>query len=253
MIKFLLKIKQRDKKNPSQLNCILYITFQSNGEVNESEMSDNASENGEVDSVRTDKLDIADRDLYEKLKRQEREEREEIEKELKRAHEEAIIRRHEELRAKELRLHAERLSQLEAERGQDLRVGKHHEDYRLPRDGHPLVKSDSSPRLDLLSHSAYLDRAYHQNSRAHSPQSATSASPTDGPTHHWTFEEQFKQVPHIYNFPVIVVATNYRSNFHIWQKWLKPCIFPRTMHIQKIVRCWVLCAEMVLFMRVSFS
>lgn len=111
----------------------------------------------------------------------------EIEKELKRAHEEAIIRRHEELRAKELRLHAERLSQLESERGQDLRVNKH-EEFRALRDGHPLTKSDSSSRLDLLNHSAFLDRNYHRAGSL-SPHSATSASPTgEGPAHHWTFE-----------------------------------------------------------------
>jgi len=150
--------------------------------------SDNISENGDV-GIHSDKLDPVDRELYEKLKRQEREEREEIEKELKRAHEEAILRRHEELRSKELRLHAERLQQLEAERGQDLRVNKHPDDFH----GHPMSKSDSSPRLDLLSHNAFLAERYHRNSR--SPSSPTSISPTgDGPTHHWTFEEQFKQV-----------------------------------------------------------
>lgn len=172
-----------------------FLTFQSNEDLNESEMSDNGSENGELGSRRpSDKLDSSDRELYEKLKRQERDEREEIEKELKRAHEEAIIRRHEELRAKELRLHAERLSQLESERGQDLRVNKHHEDFRALREGHPLTKSDSSSRLDLLNHSAFLDRNYHRAGSL-SPQSATSASPTgEGPAHHWTFEEQFKQV-----------------------------------------------------------
>lgn len=165
----------------------------SNEDLNESEMSDNGSESGDVGSRRsTEKLDSSDRELYEKLKRQEREEREEIEKELKRAHEEAIIRRHEELRAKELRLHAERLSQLESERGQDLRVNKH-EEFRALRDGHPLTKSDSSSRLDLLNHSAFLDRNYHRAGSL-SPHSATSASPTgEGPAHHWTFEEQFKQ------------------------------------------------------------
>lgn len=158
-------------------------------------MSDNGSESGDVGSRRSsDKLDSSDRELYEKLKRQEREEREEIEKELKRAHEEAIIRRHEELRAKELRLHAERLSQLESERGQDLRVNKHHEEFHTLRDGHPLTKSDSTSRLDLLNHSAFLDRNYHRAGSL-SPHSATSTSPTgDGPAHHWTFEEQFKQV-----------------------------------------------------------
>lgn len=158
--------------------------------------SDNVSENGEVDDVPTDKIDPADREIYEKLKRQEREEREEIERELKRAHEEALARRHEEFRAKELRLHAERL-QLEQERGQDLRVNKHLEEFRShrDRDGHHLSRSDRSPPLDLLNHSAFLADRFHRNS--HSPQSPTSISPTEGPTHHWTFEEQFKQVSNV--------------------------------------------------------
>lgn len=117
------------------------------------------------------------------MKKQEREERLEIERELKRAHEEALLRRrHEELRAKEsLRIHtADR--RLSEDRGEDLRINKHHEDFRSMR--------DSDPRLDLLNQ-AYLER-YRNN---HSPMSATSISPTnvDGPSHHWTFEEQFKQ------------------------------------------------------------
>ncbi|XP_021345952.1 AT-rich interactive domain-containing protein 3A-like isoform X1 [Mizuhopecten yessoensis] len=164
-----------------------------NEELNISEMeSDNLSENGEGGG-HSEKMDPADRELYEKLKRQEREEREEIERELKRAHEEAIVRRHEELRAKELRMHAERIQQLEQERGQDLRLNKHlphSEEFRAHREGLSLSES---PRLDILSHSAFLAERYHRNS--HSPQSPTSISPTgDGPTHHWTFEEQFKQL-----------------------------------------------------------
>ena len=179
--------------------------FQSpNEDINDSDMEENTSEIGE--SVGTDKLDPADRELYEKLKRQEREEREEIEKELKRAHEEAIIRRHEELRAKELRLHSERLQQLESERGQDLRVNKQPVDgggieFRPHREGGvlPLSKSDIDHRLDFLTHSAILAERFHRNSL--SPQSPTSISPIgDGPSHHWTFEEQFKQVDFFFNF-----------------------------------------------------
>ncbi|CAI9719590.1 Hypothetical predicted protein [Octopus vulgaris] len=92
----------------------------SNSGLNESDVdSDNASENGDESEICTDKMDPADRELYEKLKQQEREEREEIERELK-AHEEAIARQHEEMRAKDLRLH-ERIQQ---QREQDL-VRKH--------------------------------------------------------------------------------------------------------------------------------
>lgn len=161
-----------------------------NGDLNESELDSENGSDKDVDDVNREKLDPADRELYEKMKRQEREERMEIERELKRAHEEALVRRrHEELRAKEsLRLHAERRHS--EERGEDLRINKHHDDYRSLRESH-LLKSDSDPRLDLLNQ-AYLER-YRNN---HSPMSATSISPTnvDGPSHHWTFEEQFKQL-----------------------------------------------------------
>lgn len=172
-----------------ELNHIIYI-LQTNGDLNESELDSENGSDKDVDDVNREKLDPADRELYEKMKRQEREERMEIERELKRAHEEALVRRrHEELRAKEsLRLHAERRHS--EERGEDLRINKHHDDYRSLRESH-LLKSDSDPRLDLLNQ-AYLER-YRNN---HSPMSATSISPTnvDGPSHHWTFEEQFKQV-----------------------------------------------------------
>lgn len=161
-----------------------------NGDLNDSELD--SSENGsdkDVDDVSREKLDPTDKELYDKMKRQEREERIEIERELKRAHEEALVRRrHEELRKDPLRLHADRRHS--EERGEDLRINKHHDDYRALRESH-LLRADSDPRLDLLNH-AYLER--YRNS--HSPMSATSISPTnvDGPSHHWTFEEQFKQL-----------------------------------------------------------
>lgn len=64
------------------------------------------SEAGDIGDgeLSADKLDPADRELYEKLKIQEREEREEIERELK-AHEEALARHQEELRLREKELH----------------------------------------------------------------------------------------------------------------------------------------------------
>ncbi|XP_052100778.1 protein dead ringer homolog isoform X9 [Mytilus californianus] len=161
-----------------------------NGDLNESELSsENGSSDKDMDDVSREKLDPADRELYEKMKKQEREERIEIERELKRAHEEAILRRrHEELRVKDMRLHGERRHS--EDRGEDLRINKHHDDLRALRDNH-LLKSESDPRLDLLNQ-AYLER-YRNNI---SPMSATSISPTnvDGPSHHWTFEEQFKQL-----------------------------------------------------------
>lgn len=151
----------------------------------------------DVDEMNSEKLDPADRELYEKLKRQEREERVEIEKELK-AHEEALVRRQEELRAKELRLHAERLHQQAQERGQDLRINKHDDIRPLPTRDNGIT-SDPPPRLDLLHHNPFLpDRGFTPRS-VHTPHTpltphSNSQSPTEGPTHHWTFEEQFKQV-----------------------------------------------------------
>nr|KAG5703743.1 hypothetical protein BaRGS_023032 [Batillaria attramentaria] len=84
----------------------------------ESDMeSDFGSEAGDGE-LNADKLDPADRELYEKLKVQEREEREEIERELK-AHEEALARHQEELRLREKELHMaqERMQQKEQDSG----------------------------------------------------------------------------------------------------------------------------------------
>lgn len=176
--------------------------MQTNGDLNESELSsENGSTDKDMDDVSREKLDPADRELYAKMKKQEREERIEIERELKRAHEEAILRRrHEELRVKDMRLHGERRHS--EDRGEDLRINKHHEELRALRDNH-LLKSESDPRLDLLNQ-AYLER-YRNNI---SPMSATSISPTnvDGPSHHWTFEEQFKQVSSlVMHFSIVCV------------------------------------------------
>ncbi|KAH9518424.1 hypothetical protein Btru_016791 [Bulinus truncatus] len=66
--------------------------------------SDTFSESGEVSDLNADKLDPAERALYEKLKQQEREEREEIERELK-EHEEAISLHSSHLRAREKEIH----------------------------------------------------------------------------------------------------------------------------------------------------
>ncbi|XP_067665272.1 AT-rich interactive domain-containing protein 3C-like isoform X1 [Haliotis asinina] len=169
--------------------------------------SDNFSENGEDNDLSAEKLDPADRELYEKLKQQEREEREEIERELK-AHEEALSRHQEELRAreKELRLAQERMRQRE----QELRT-KHTDDFRVVHPHHslhhPHPAHASSPRdIKLETHSI--------RAQNHSPFTAQTSpdrfprntqppsvggmhTPPDvgeGRTHHWTFEEQFKQL-----------------------------------------------------------
>ena len=173
--------------------------------------SDNGSETGpdtvgDVSPDKLDKLDPTDRDLYEKLKKQEKEERLEIERELK-AHEDILSKRHDELRLRDFRMH-EKL--IEQERGQDLRVNKSEnnkersherelrekEEYRVLRE--TALREFAAPRLDILNHPAYLAAAaaaagYPQS---HSPESVTSQSPLsgEGPAHHWTFEEQFKQV-----------------------------------------------------------
>ena len=189
--------------------------FQSTGErPPESGMdSDNGSETGQdtvsdVTPEKLDKLEPADRELYEKLKKQEKEERLEIERELK-AHEEAISKRHDELRLRDFRIHEKIIEQ---ERGQDLRVNKsdkererelrerEREEYRALRES--ALKEFTAPRLDILNHPAYLAAAAAAAGypRSHSPESVTSQSPLsgEGPAHHWTFEEQFKQVGRLF-------------------------------------------------------
>ena len=192
----------------------LIFFFQSNGDHRPAESgmdSDNGSETspdtvGDVSPDKLDKLDPTDRELYEKLKKQEKEERLEIERELK-AHEDVLSKRHDEMRLRDFRIH-EKL--IEQERGQDLRVNKsdnkersherelvrEKEEYRILRE--TALREFAAPRLDILNHPAYLAAAaaaagYPQS---HSPESVTSQSPLsgEGPAHHWTFEEQFKQV-----------------------------------------------------------
>ncbi|XP_041366177.1 protein dead ringer homolog isoform X2 [Gigantopelta aegis] len=175
--------------------------------------SDNFSENGEVCDLSADKLDPADRELYEKLKQQEREEREEIEKELK-AHEDALARHQEELRAreKELRIAQEIMVQREREM-----LSKHTEEYRaqlahahaqalslshMGRTPSPKnLKIDThAVRPELQSHSPFSSQPSPDRFPrvpSHSLSSGGSHSPpdpgSDGRAHHWTFEEQFKQ------------------------------------------------------------
>lgn len=164
---------------------------------------------GEVTPDKLDKLDPTDRELYEKLKKQEKEERLEIERELK-AHEDALSKRHDELRLRDFRIH-EKL--IEQERGQDLRVNKsdkererelrEREEYRALRE--TALKEFTAPRLDILNHPAYLAAAAAAAGypRSHTPESVTSQSPLsgEGPAHHWTFEEQFKQLYEISDDP----------------------------------------------------
>lgn len=86
--------------------------------------SDVLSDSGDVmEDLNADKLDPADRVLYEKLKQQEREERAEIERELK-EHEEALAFHSNHLRAREKELHLvqERMQQ-RSERELDLSSG----------------------------------------------------------------------------------------------------------------------------------
>lgn len=216
-------MQKRKKKIPllltSDYQITIHFIFQSNGDrPPESGMdSDNGSETGadtvgDVTTDKLDKLDPTDRDLYEKLKKQEKEERLEIERELK-AHEEALSKRHDELRLRDFRIH-EKL--IEQERGQDLRVNKsdskersherelrEREEYRALRE--TALKDFVPPRLDILNHPAYLAAAAAAAGypRSHTPESVTSQSPLsgEGPAHHWTFEEQFKQVSVINMIP----------------------------------------------------
>ena len=89
--------------------------FQTNGDLNDQDMespSEAGSESGgEINGIDAEKLDASHREILEKLKRQEAEEREEIERELQEAQKDALerVRRHEEIRAQELRTHADEL------------------------------------------------------------------------------------------------------------------------------------------------
>ncbi|XP_064607728.1 AT-rich interactive domain-containing protein 3A-like isoform X1 [Liolophura sinensis] len=189
-----------------------------NEDINESDMeSENGVENGDEEELNTDKMDPADRELYEKLKRQEREEREEIERELK-AHKEAIARHQEieELRAKELRLHAaaERLhptpvrerGERERDRDSERELHRKHNgiDLRSPSRNHATDNGSLTPRdikselSNVYGHTAYLDRSYPKASPAQSPSSSLNDV---SPSHHWSFQEQFKQLYEINEDP----------------------------------------------------
>lgn len=166
------------------------------------ESDGNVSENG-VDHVtdvpldKLEKLDPADRELYEKLKQQEKEERLEIERELK-VQEDVLsnLKRHNDTRMRDFRSG-------DTDLGQDLRVNKSErekldrEDYRTLREN--MLKGYASPAINIYNHPAYLaamSAATAGYPRSQTPESTTSTTPPlgDGPSHHWTFEEQFKQV-----------------------------------------------------------
>ncbi|CAH1797853.1 unnamed protein product [Owenia fusiformis] len=178
-----------------------------NGDSDMDSVSDVASEGGqEINKIDSAKIDPAHREILEKLKRQEREERAEIEEELRIQKE--VLARHEEFRAREIRMAHDR------EREQDLR--KHAAlDLRDKIQSRPLsstlmphgindlsmykdrtvmdrpldpFKSERSS-LDMLTHhAAYLERAYPR------PSPPPPEMMGEGPAHHWTFEEQFKQL-----------------------------------------------------------
>ncbi|XP_052281177.1 AT-rich interactive domain-containing protein 3C-like [Dreissena polymorpha] len=149
--------------------------------------------------VSMEKLDTSERDLYEKLRRQQKEERD-----LK-THDGLLagMKRHNDVRM--FRPGTDDL-------GQDLRVNKserekidrEREDYKSLREN--VLKGYTSPAMNIYNHPAYLaamSAATAQYPRSHSPESETSASPPlgDGPSHHWTFEEQFKQLYEISEDP----------------------------------------------------
>ena len=166
------------------------------------ESDGNVSENGvdhvtDVSMEKLEKLDPADRELYEKLKLQEKEERLEIERELK-VQDDVMsgIKRHAGMRD---------FRSGDQDLGQDLRVNKsdrekidrEREDYRTLREN--MLKGYTSPAINIYNHPAYLaamSAATAGYPRSQTPESTTSTTPPlgDGPSHHWTFEEQFKQV-----------------------------------------------------------
>ncbi|KAK6179209.1 hypothetical protein SNE40_011622 [Patella caerulea] len=177
--------------------------------------SDNFSGHGDDSEllIKADKLDPADRALYEKLKQQEREEREEIELELQ-AHEEALARHQEELRVreKELRLAQERMQQRNGiqtdcniKQANDFRSNLRSHEHPHPLLGHLSPRdltSDIRPlRIDLqANHSPYAGQTspgdrFSRSSHLHPLSLLPSPdSGSDGRNHHWTFEEQFKQL-----------------------------------------------------------
>lgn len=182
----------------------------------------NVSENGvdhgsDVSLDKLDKLDPSDRELYEKLKLQEKEERLEIERELK-AHEDVLshMRKHNDInRIRDFRHSTDKI--MDQDLGQDLRVNKsereklerEREDYKTLREN-VLKGYTSSPAINIYNHPAYLaamSAATAGYPGSHSPESTTSTTPPlgDGPSHHWTFEEQFKQVSIRFNSYIIMI------------------------------------------------
>ena len=169
----------------------------------DSDVSEHGGDHGsDVSMDKLDKLDAGDRDLYEKLRQQEKDERLEIERELK-VHETVMsgLKRHNDMRIRDFRSSTEDL-------GQDLRVNKserekiekfdrEREDYKSLREN--VLKGYTSPAINIYNHPAYLAAMASATAgypRSQTPESTTSATPPlgDGPSHHWTFEEQFKQV-----------------------------------------------------------
>lgn len=168
------------------------------------ESDGNVSENGvdhvtDVSLEKLDKLDPTDRELYEKLKQQEKEERLEIERELK-VQEDVLsgLKRHEDIRMRDFRSGDQDLGQdLRVNKSDRVKIEREREDYRSLREN--MLKGYSSPAINIYNHPAYLaamSAATAGYPRSQTPESTTSTTPPlgDGPSHHWTFEEQFKQV-----------------------------------------------------------
>ncbi|XP_013414420.1 AT-rich interactive domain-containing protein 3A isoform X2 [Lingula anatina] len=162
----------------------------SNGSLNgDSDMessesgSDSETSNLKMNGLDPEKLDPTHREILQKLKRQEQEEKEEIERELK-AHKDALAR-HEELLVRERQFR----QMQDNEHAQDLRTHSHSQsdDLRHKRpEAYTHVLSDRSS-VEGLSRSPFP--------YARSPSRSEHLSPNgESPAHHWTFEEQFKQL-----------------------------------------------------------
>ena len=207
--------------------------------------SDMGSENEDcgINEIESENLTASHREILEKLKRQEQEEREEIERELREAQKEALVRarQHDELRAQELRAqeqkHPEDSEELEKDTSSSRSTpNKESEPTQteiktqrplglLAQHGLQMTKTHSHlvekerekdvmmkdlkekemvqeierekerlpPPIDFSTHPAFLDAR--TPTFPHSP--PTTQSPSDllnSQGHHWTFEEQFKQV-----------------------------------------------------------
>ncbi|XP_074651200.1 AT-rich interactive domain-containing protein 3C-like [Tubulanus polymorphus] len=200
----------------------------SNGDLNESDLD---SEGVSVDDMSrlesSAKIDPVHRQLYESLRQQEREEREEIERELK-AHKQAMQRQHEiqlEL-AQVTRENGKDRSQSQSPEAADML------DLRTPNNNRLQLRQESPPlqpslitnseRLSPLAtgaltspardrpsimshHDIKTDRLPYESLQAATsiydryapPPPSRSPATSDPPSesgHHWTFEEQFKQL-----------------------------------------------------------